>query len=251
VNSWWSLGRLRGVLIRMHWSAIFGAIFFSGMRFAPGAWLGFIVVILAHELGHAFIVRRTGQHVHGVDIHGLGGECRWSGHATPLERALIAWGGVWAQLALFAIALPLGWLLGSALGTFGLDFFHALTWSSLWLAALNLIPFPPLDGAEAWKLPRHLNVWWKNRQARKQFARPPVRQVLRESIRDEGLHDGRKPIQEPGVRVVSQSNDLEEFFRKVARDAREARRSSSGARATRFAKRSRTSARMARRPMIG
>ena len=32
------------------------------------------------------------------------------------------------------------------------------------LAALNLIPIRPLDGAQAWELPR---IWWKRRQHRR------------------------------------------------------------------------------------
>ncbi len=164
MNGWWSIGRVRGVPVRVHWSALAGAVWVSGFRFAPGAWLGFVLLILAHELGHALLIRAAGQHVLGIDVHAIGGECRWTGRATPLQRAWIAWGGVIAQVVLFALALPLGWLLGGALGAFGRDLVYALTWTSLWIAAVNLIPIAPLDGAQAWRLPPLLASWWRSRQ---------------------------------------------------------------------------------------
>jgi stage IV sporulation protein FB len=144
---------MRGVPIRVHTSALVGAVLFGGFAFAPGAWIGFLLVVLVHELGHAAVVRFTGNHVQCIDVHVLGGECRWFGHPTPTERAAIAWGGVWAQLALFFVALPIQHAVGDAWGRFGTDLLEALTWQSLILAAINLLPFVPFDGAEAWKLP--------------------------------------------------------------------------------------------------
>ena len=32
-----------------------------------------------------------------IDVHGLGGVCRWYGVPSPRWRAIIAWGGVLAQ----------------------------------------------------------------------------------------------------------------------------------------------------------
>src|SRR5262245_31795457 len=52
------LGRFRGVPLRMHVLAPLGALFFSGFRFEPGAWLGFVLIILLHEIGHALLVMR-------------------------------------------------------------------------------------------------------------------------------------------------------------------------------------------------
>ena len=146
---WWSVGKIRGVPIRLHWSALLGGLFFSGFRFAPGSWIGFVLVILVHELGHAAVVKITRQRVHGVTIHGMGGECQWSGNATPIQRSCIAWGGVWGQLALVVLVFPFAGLLTLALGRMGAELVYALTWGSLMLAAINLIPFGPLDGVEA------------------------------------------------------------------------------------------------------
>ncbi len=199
MDRWWSIGRIAGIPVRLHWSVLLGVVFFSGFHFAPGAWLGLIVVILVHELGHAAFVRGFGQHVVGIDVHGLGGETRWAGAVTPIRRALIAWGGVFAQLALFVVALPVSWALAGWLGSFGAEFFYAITMSSLFIAALNLIPFGRFDGAEAWKLPGLLVARWRNRGA------PP-------------------PVDISPQFVAPKDDELARLFSRIADDARDARK---------------------------
>ena len=105
-----TLGRWRGAPVRAHWSLPLGALVFGQGRFVPGFWLGFFLLVLIHELGHAALVKRYGHRVVSIDIHALGGACRWSGEATAVDRARIAWGGVLAQgvaLAIAAAALAL------------------------------------------------------------------------------------------------------------------------------------------------
>src|SRR5689334_13379042 len=84
----------------MHWAAPLGAVLLGRFQFVPGAWLAFFVVILIHELGHAAVVKAVRAHVEGIDLNFIGGVCKWHGSASPFSRALIAWGGVWAQLPL-------------------------------------------------------------------------------------------------------------------------------------------------------
>ncbi len=136
--------------IRLHWTIPVGMLILGGFRIRPLFWLGFFVVILVHELGHAYWVARFGHKVHRLDITGFGGACVWSGDASPAERALIAWGGVIAQLGLLVVAGVLiaifGWgFLGTSLG-------YAWTVTNVFLMLLNLIPIRPFDGAEAWKI---------------------------------------------------------------------------------------------------
>src|SRR5579859_4663516 len=99
------LGRIRGAPIRIHWSVALGLLFFTGFRFEPAAWLGFIALILMHELGHALMVLRYGLRVVAVDVHGFGGECRWEGTPTAWQRAAIAWGGVMGQAVVLVATL--------------------------------------------------------------------------------------------------------------------------------------------------
>jgi len=148
-----TLGRWRGAPVRAHWTLPIGAMLFGQGRFVPGFWLGFFMLVLVHEVGHALLVRRYGQRVVSIDVHGLGGACRWSGDPTAIDRARIAWGGVLAQAALLVgshLALA---FFGAPETAFAAQLATAFTTTNLWLIGINLIPVPPLDGAEAWKLP--------------------------------------------------------------------------------------------------
>lgn len=150
-DGWLVIGRWRGVPLRVHWSTPLGALFFSGFRFAPGFWLGFVLLILLHEIGHAWVVKRAKARVIRIDVMPIGGLCMWDGPVTRVQRACIAWGGVWAQ----SLALAIAWLalaLYDPPTQMAADFAGVFTRTNLWIIGFNLLPFPPLDGAEAWKL---------------------------------------------------------------------------------------------------
>jgi Zn-dependent protease len=145
------LGRFRGAPVRLHWTVPLGAVVFTGFRFAPGGWLGFVLLILLHEIGHAIAVAYARQRVVSVDVLGIGGLCRYAGHPTPRQSVLIAWGGVLAQAALLVgtVVLFVGFL-GRPTHAFTRDLADVLVSTNMWLIAINLLPIPPLDGAEAW-----------------------------------------------------------------------------------------------------
>jgi len=147
------VGRWGGAPVRLHWSLAIGALVFSQGRFALGAILGFVLLVFIHEVGHALVVRRHRLRVVAIDVHALGGVCTWSGEASPLARARIAWGGVNAQLVAFGAAVLALWTLGEPSTAFAADMAYAFTTMNGWMIALNLVPVAPLDGAEAWKLP--------------------------------------------------------------------------------------------------
>ena len=224
VKNWWSLGRIGGVPVRLHWSALIGALFFSGFRLAPGAWLGFVVVILVHELGHAAVVRFAGQRATGIDVHGFGGECHWSGQATPLQRAAIAWGGVWAQLALLVIAIPVSIVAGHALGSFGSDLFYALTFANLMLAAINLLPIGRLDGREAWKLPLLVVHWFQQRERRRARSSAKAPYTARRASPEPASPPASAPAAKPTGAPRAGQNDLAQLFAQIASDAKDARK---------------------------
>jgi stage IV sporulation protein FB len=148
-----TLGRWRKAPVRAHWSLPIGALVFGQGRFVPGFWLGFFLLVLIHELGHAVLVKRYGHRIVSIDIHGLGGACRWSGEPTAIDRARIAWGGVLAQAVAYVIAWATLHLAGPPESVFVSELASAFSATNVWLIAINLIPIAPLDGAEAWKLP--------------------------------------------------------------------------------------------------
>lgn len=157
------IGTWRGAPVLLHWTVVLGALFFGGFRFVPAFWAGFFGLILLHELGHAYFVRRFKQRVISIEVHGLGGLCMWNGRVSPIERALIAWGGVFAQMLVFAGAQVFLLTYGPPATLGGRQILEVATWTNLFVIALNLIPVRPFDGAEAWPL---LPLLWNRRRVR-------------------------------------------------------------------------------------
>jgi stage IV sporulation protein FB len=153
------IARIRGAPVRIHWSVALGALFFTGLRFEPAAWFAFLALVLVHELGHAAVVLACRLRVVGIDVLAFGGVCRWSGDSTPMQRAVIAWGGVLAQLLLLGVTEGVVLATGAPTSSLGWELVSVFTTTNLWLAAVNLLPIPPLDGATAWTIFRA----WKTR----------------------------------------------------------------------------------------
>jgi Zn-dependent protease len=172
-NGYLGLGRIGGAPVRVHWTApvvIIGlSLLLNGLRFAPGAWLGILILIVIHEIGHAVVVRAFGLGLLAVEIRGIGGQCQWYGSPTPIRRAIIAWGGVLGQAVVLAIALPVSRFLPPDTPSFVVELVGAFIYSNLYLMVFNLLPIPGFDGVEAWKLFGRdgLPAWWRKRRARK------------------------------------------------------------------------------------
>lgn len=190
-----TLFRIRGVPVRAHWTLPLGMILFTGGRMAPGLWLGFLALIVIHELGHAFVVHRVGLANLGVRLHGMGGECRWAGSPTPIQRALVAWGGVLAQLPILVVTLILVAVLGSPSRGFLADLVYAFTFTNALLIGLNLIPLGPLDGREAWPL---FGLWWAERKRRQKWKQKvaPKEPRSKKDRRDQGPQTLRQALEE-------------------------------------------------------
>lgn len=158
------VGRWRGAPMLLHWSIVLGALFFSGFRFAPAFWFGFFALVLLHELGHAYFVRRFGQRVLSVEVNGLGGLCTWAGKVSPIQRAVIAWGGVVAQGFVYLGAQVFLSVQGAPETRAGAEILSVATTTNLWVIGLNLLPIRPLDGAAAWPL---FGLLWRRFQLRR------------------------------------------------------------------------------------
>ncbi len=214
------IGRIHGIPLRVHWTMPLGALLFSGFAFAPAFWVGFFVVVLVHELGHALLARRYRQHVLSIDITGFGGLTRFAGRATRREHAVIAWGGVLAQAILLAVTLgvvlaagpPRSWILAELVAVF--------TTANLWIIGLNLLPFPPLDGATAWPLVGDLFRSWRNRSRRG----PTLPRTRQGKPRRRAPSNGAPPRRPPGS---APDRDLADALRRIGEQAGEARRGSS------------------------
>jgi len=158
-RGYWLLGHCWGAPIRLHFSLLIGLAVFGHFQFRPGFFVGYPLLVLCHELGHALLVRRFGHRVCAVEVTGFGGVCEWDGNATPFEEAAIAWGGVLAQALVYVGAWVWLWVEPPT-SRFGAELAVTLTERNLWLIVLNLAPIPPLDGARAWRIFAH----WQQRK---------------------------------------------------------------------------------------
>lgn len=148
-GGWLTIVRLRGVVFRAHWTFL---IPFVVALDAPMTSLFWLAIVLGHELGHAFFVRLFGAEVLGIDVWILGGFCRWRGQTSFSQRSIVAWGGVLVQLAMLAVATLALYAQPKLFGDFTSEFSAIFIDFNAAMIALNLLPFPPLDGGEAWKI---------------------------------------------------------------------------------------------------
>jgi hypothetical protein len=188
-TGYYTLGRVRGAPINIHWSAPLGAIAFTGFSLSPGLWVGFFLLVILHELGHAALVWRFGYRVVAVRVHAFGGDCQWAGDPTRAEVSVVAWGGVLAEAALWVVATALVMVLG--LPESPVLWALAVTFTSVnaRMILFNLIPIPPLDGYHAWQL---FPMLWEARKEQRAYQRERRerqearrREVARQKARNE------------------------------------------------------------------
>ena len=162
-----AFGRIGGVPVGAHWSAAVGVIVLGTLlaltvlpELAPGAttsayWLAggvgavaLVVSLLAHELAHAVVARRSGLEVQRITLWLLGGV---SELGTQPSRAVVelrvALAGPAVSVALGMVLTASAWMVSAA----GAPALVAATLS--WLATVNvvlgvfnLLPGSPLDG---------------------------------------------------------------------------------------------------------
>jgi Zn-dependent protease len=137
---------------------------------AVASVLSFFVSIVMHELGHAFVARRNGQAVAGIELWALGGITRTTESRSPGVEFRVAAAGPAVTLAVVVACIVAGRVIAGksnffevAVASSGAHATPALVWLS-WLATINalvlvvnLVPAFPLDGgriarALIWKL---------------------------------------------------------------------------------------------------
>ena len=152
-NGYTRLFRWRGVPVLAHWSIVFGLLIVGGgFRWNPAAWLGFVLIVLIHEMGHAWLAMNYRRRVLRIEMTAMGGLCVYEGGGPPIQRAVIAWGGVLGQMLLLGAVL-VAQLIGLwPTGLFFLILADTLIRFNLFIAGFNLLPFRGLDGGEAWKV---------------------------------------------------------------------------------------------------
>lgn len=177
-EGWLTLGHVRGFEVRAHW-LLLALVVAATLWGRPLLALTLVFLVMAHELGHAILVQRSGLAVLRIDLLGFGGRCVYQDQwATEWNRVVISWGGVLAQTLLLIpaflctrfVPLPGGWG-GDLLG----QVFFVLLPINLAIIVYNLLPVAPLDGHTAWRivpmLPARFAAWRRARAERSAAAK--------------------------------------------------------------------------------
>lgn len=170
-----------GVRLKFHWSIFPAMVILGGLKFQPALYVSFFALVLIHEIGHALIVKAYSLENHELIVHGLGGACIWSGSATQKQISIISWGGVIAQLSVLIIFLILPNFFALPPYDYIDQIFRTFIGTNLFIMIFNLIPYDPMDGAEAWKI--FSPVWrdlksLKNRQKQKRSDKIVQKQII-------------------------------------------------------------------------
>ena len=153
------LGRVTmlGARLHIHWSAVALAGVMLGIwhrqpAYAIEAIACYFGLILLHEAGHAAMALRLGYRAPDIYLSMIHGLCSYDSPETFREEALIAWGGVLAQLTVALPLLALDQVPTIASLSFAGILIAAFGYFSLAMVAMNLLPVRGLDGAKAWRL---------------------------------------------------------------------------------------------------
>ena len=168
LTSGFTIGRVRGIDIRVHWSwlLIFGLLswglsqglfgeMFEGWsaerRWAAGivTALLFFLSVLLHEFAHALVAQGYGMEVPSITLFVFGGVSNLAGEMqSPRQEFRIAIAGPlmsWALAALFAAL----WYLTAAGGVAAMFGYLGLVNAAL--GVFNLLPGFPLDGGRVFR----------------------------------------------------------------------------------------------------
>ena len=162
-----SLGRVAGVKVGIHWSALAIVVLIvaglasgqlpaqypgrSPVEYVAAALVAavlFLASLLAHEIAHSIVARRNGVEVHSIVLWLLGGVAQLDGEPrTPRADFRIAVVGPLTSLALGAVFGAVGYV-AALLDAGGLvvGVLAYLAGTNVLLAIFNLIPAAPLDG---------------------------------------------------------------------------------------------------------
>jgi len=151
--------RLFGTQVLMDWQFLLALpICWLVMRSGSAGYLAFLTLLalcLAHEFGHAALVRYCGLEVERIELHFLQGSCVYAEGRHKIEHVVIAWGGVLVQVALLLVFLVLhqGAFLLPRPAFVCLEpiFAVSIAWNAVSLF-VYLLPMEGMDGAIAWRI---------------------------------------------------------------------------------------------------
>jgi len=180
-ENYWQLGRWRRIPVSMHWTVLIAFawlyLFFWDLLATAIASVAFFALLVIHELGHVAVLRWRKIPVERITLYGVHGETShaWAG---PDDQILVAWGGVFAQIAVLLLAIGFSLLVpwssspaaAMVLGPVLLVF----TKLNVFVMIIALLPIGPFDGRAAWAaIPRLRRAFRRWKQARKSVKLSP------------------------------------------------------------------------------
>ena len=157
--------RLWGVPVYVHWSFLLGGLLISmvaggGIYLFMYCSMAYGLLILIHELGHAFAAKVMRLRVHAIHIYGLGGRCTADPPHSVKGAFFLYSSGLLAQLLLFmGTALYIA-TCGWPKSTYYICLVNTFTMVNLIIFVCNLFPGRTsahvfTDGEILWKLTMH------------------------------------------------------------------------------------------------
>jgi Zn-dependent protease len=121
--------------------SMIGMLWYEAVRYGIGYGVGFVALLLVHELGHGYFIKRAGLEAGWpIFIPGFGAMISMRGQLPDADtEARIAYGGPLAGAASAVVCVILYKLTDSRLAL-------ALASTAFLLNLFNLIPLSPLDG---------------------------------------------------------------------------------------------------------
>jgi stage IV sporulation protein FB len=131
-----------------------------------------LIIISAHEFGHAFLVHLFGYSVEGIVVHGFGGICLHEEVNYRRENIAIALGGVIFQILLMLILVFI--IFSITYHGVTIRVIENIIWKkfvswNLFIVILNMLPIPGFDGYDVFDINeiRDIIKWKKQKRREK------------------------------------------------------------------------------------
>ena len=176
----WELGTWGRIPVSMHWTVLLSMAWLFLFTMNPVGWIVaaicFLGLLVAHEFGHVYMLRRRRVPVVAITLYGLHGETHYDEYSLKKasDSTAVAWGGVAAQAVVLVVAvaiyalvdLPAPWLAPVASAAM-----LVFTFINIFLMVLALLPIGPFDGHAAWAFIPRMRAKAKKKQQKAAVAK--------------------------------------------------------------------------------
>lgn len=147
--------KVMGIPVKIHFSIVLAVIVlvlvgFSDKFLSIGGF-SLILIMLIHELGHAWLAKKNDLAVYSIELYLFFGFCHYQDDEYDYKNYIVSWGGVLAQLFVFIPAFLISYFFSEFLPENINIILFFMGGVNLITALFNLLPIQPLDGASCWK----------------------------------------------------------------------------------------------------